>query len=131
MVISVLYAGGIDECGTGIDGRRDAKRLSDLFPRCAMARRRLGVYCDTAVTPDGDRNREGDQLTDLRPEEIGFLARGGERLISLDRVGAELGDFPDPNGEMLAIGIPVQHGHMCLLLTCVLNEWSLEGQRVK
>jgi hypothetical protein len=71
------------------------KRFSDFFPRRAVTRRRLGVHRDTAVTPDGDGDRKRDQLTGLRPEQIGLLTRGGQRLITLDRVGAELGNFPD------------------------------------
>jgi len=98
--------------GTGIDRGSDAERLSDLFPRGAVTRRRLGVHGDTAVTPDGDGNRERDQLAGLRPEQIGLLARGAQRLIALDRVGAEFGKFADPDGELPTIGAPIEHRHL-------------------
>ena len=80
-----------------------------------MPRRRFGVHCDTAVAPGGDCDRERDQLTDLRPEQIGLLARSSQRLIAFDRVRAELGNFADPDSELLAIVIPIEHGHWLLL----------------
>jgi hypothetical protein len=70
------------------------------------------VDSDTAVTPDGDGHRERDQLAGLPPEQIGRLARGSQRLIALDRVGAEPGNFTDPHSELLAIGVPVEHRHV-------------------
>ena len=44
-----------------------------------MTRRRIGMHGDAAVAPDGDRDRERDQLAGLRPEQIGLLARGAQR----------------------------------------------------
>jgi hypothetical protein len=85
---------GIDEGCTGIDGGRNTEHLTDLYPRSAVTRRRFGVHGDTAVVPDGDGDRERDQFTGLRPEQICVLASGGQGLIALDRVGVKLGNSP-------------------------------------
>src|ERR1700730_10265425 len=112
LLVGVQHAAGIDEGGTGIDRCRDAERFGDLFAGGAVTRRRFGMHGDTAVAPDGDGDCERDQLPDLWPEQIGLLARGAQRLVALDRVGAEFGNFADPDGELLAIGVPIQHGHI-------------------
>jgi hypothetical protein len=49
LIVGVQHAGGIDEDGTGIDGCSDAECFSDLFPRGAVTRRRLGMDGDTAA----------------------------------------------------------------------------------
>jgi hypothetical protein len=77
-----------------------------------VTRRGFGMHGDTAVAPDGDGDRERDQLADLRPEQIGLLARGAQRLIALDCIGADFGNFADSRRELLAISIPVEHGHV-------------------
>jgi hypothetical protein len=72
LLVGVQHAGGINEGGTGLNGGRDAERFSDLFLRGAVTRRRFGVHGDTAVTPDGNGNRERDQFTGLRPSRLVF-----------------------------------------------------------
>src|SRR5579859_2182885 len=109
--VGVEHAGRIDQAGAGIDRGRNAQRLGDLFAAGTMVDRSLGVDGDTAVAADGDRDRERDQLARLGAQVVGLLAGGTQRLIALDRVGAELGDLADTDGELLAIAIPVEHGH--------------------
>ena len=76
-----------------------------------MTRRRFGVHGDTAVAPDGDCDRKRNELTDLWPEQVSLLARGSQRLIAPNRVRAEFGNFANPDGQQLAIGVPLDHGH--------------------
>jgi len=40
------------------------------------------------------------------------LAGGAQRLMTLDRIRAELGDLADLHGQLLAIRVPAEHRHL-------------------
>jgi len=103
---------GVNEGGTGIDGCCDGECFRDLFSRGAVTCRGFGMNRDTAVTPDSDRDCERDQFADLRTEQIGLLTGGAQRLIALDRVWADFGNFAYAYHELLAINITIENGRV-------------------
>ena len=96
LVERVHHTRGVDERGARIDGNGDTERLRNLFLRCAILDCGFGVNGNAAVTPCRDRHRERNELTDLRPEQICFLTGRTQCDVSLDRVGADMGDFLYP-----------------------------------
>jgi hypothetical protein len=63
---------------------------------------------DTAVAPQADRDRNGNQFAGLRIQVPGPLPGATHRAISLDRLRAKLGKGANSGSNLLTVGVSNQ-----------------------
>jgi hypothetical protein len=98
----------VDQGGAGVHGHGHTESFGDFLFGGASFEGSIGVESDATIAARGDGNGDGDKLADLLAEERVLGTGARQRLVALERVGSELGEFGDGFRKFSLLGVPIE-----------------------